>query len=177
MPNADELLIELANEAADEAREKYLRGYRFMAPRAESPIEQTMLAALMRVMDANEDLVNGVHWCCGPYVYGEERQPFDAVFAYSQAIVLKYRVDFLFDICDAGARHCLVVECDGHDYHERTKEQAARDRSRDRRMIAAGINVMRFTGSEIWADPRKCADEVWRMIERIWLGPFADTAT
>ena len=165
MPNADELLIELANEAADEAREKYLRGYRFMAPRAESPIEQTMLAALMRVMDANEDLVNGVHWCCGPYVYGEERQPFDAVFAYSQAIVLKYRVDFLFDICDAGARHCLVVECDGHDYHERTKQQAQKDRERDRWFALNGMTVLRFTGSEIYANPIAVADEVCEYLE------------
>lgn len=54
----------------------------------------------------------------------------------------------------------LVVECDGHDYHERTKEQAARDRSRDRALTAAGYDVFRFTGSELWRDPWACADQV-----------------
>lgn len=54
----------------------------------------------------------------------------------------------------------LVIECDGHDFHERTKEQAARDRSRDRALNAAGFDVFRFTGSELWRDPWGCADQV-----------------
>ena len=32
----------------------------------------------------------------------------------------------------------IVVELDGHDYHERTKEQADYDKSRDRSIPAAG---------------------------------------
>lgn len=54
----------------------------------------------------------------------------------------------------------IVVECDGHDFHERTKEQAARDRARDRERQSAGAIVFRFTGSEIHADPFKCSDEL-----------------
>jgi len=61
----------------------------------------------------------------------------------------------------------LVIECDGHDYHERTKEQAARDRSRDRALTAAGYHVLRFTGSEIWSDPWRCRDEILTVIERL----------
>lgn len=60
----------------------------------------------------------------------------------------------------------LVVECDGHEFHERTKDQAKRDRSRDRTMMLGGLDVFRFTGSEIWADPCACAGQVldyfWR---------------
>jgi hypothetical protein len=55
----------------------------------------------------------------------------------------------------------VIVECDGHDFHERTKEQAAKDRSRDRRMQAEGYKVFRFTGAEIWADAVGCAREVF----------------
>jgi len=55
----------------------------------------------------------------------------------------------------------IVVECDGHDYHERTKEQAIRDKSRDRAFQAAGFQVFRFTGREIWRDALKCASEVF----------------
>lgn len=77
------------------------------------------------------------------------------------------RVDFVFHALDRrpgilkppGWRK-LIVECDGHDFHERTKEQAKRDRSRDRRALLHGIEVMRFTGSEIWNDPWGCAGEV-----------------
>lgn len=54
----------------------------------------------------------------------------------------------------------LIVECDGHDYHERTKEQAARDRLRDREAQMQGIPVFRFTGSQIHRDPWACAREV-----------------
>ena len=43
----------------------------------------------------------------------------------------------------------LVVEVDGHDFHERTKEQAQRDKTRDRDLQAAGFIVFRFTGREV----------------------------
>jgi hypothetical protein len=55
---------------------------------------------------------------------------------------------------------CLIVECDGHDFHERTKAQAKRDRSRDRKWQQQGVPVFRFTGSEIWTDPLECARQV-----------------
>lgn len=54
----------------------------------------------------------------------------------------------------------ILIECDGHDFHERTKEQARKDRSRDRRIQRRGSYVLRFTGSEIWANPAKGAEEV-----------------
>lgn len=54
----------------------------------------------------------------------------------------------------------VIIECDGHDYHERTKEQAEHDRSRDRYMQANDFRVFRFTGRELYRDPMKCAEEV-----------------
>jgi very-short-patch-repair endonuclease len=54
----------------------------------------------------------------------------------------------------------VVIECDGHEFHERTKEQAARDRGKDRELQRIGLNVFRYTGSEIWADAFKCAEQV-----------------
>ena len=72
-----------------------------------------------------------------------------------------YRVDFAVRyISGLEGAAGLVVECDGHAFHEKTKEQAARDKSRDRFLAAAGYRVMRFTGSEIWADPISCAEQV-----------------
>ena len=59
----------------------------------------------------------------------------------------------------------LVVEVDRHEFHERTKFQAARDRQRDRAMIAEGFRVIRFTGQEIYRDVEGCAEEVVRLVK------------
>ncbi len=79
-----------------------------------------------------------------------------------QVYVGPYRVDFLFsDVMSGGEPVSLVaVECDGHEFHEKTKQQAARDKARDREITSYGIKVLRFTGSEIWKDAGRCADEV-----------------
>jgi very-short-patch-repair endonuclease len=77
-----------------------------------------------------------------------------------QARVGKYRVDFLLRI----GTESIIVECDGHNFHERTKEQAAKDRKRDRDLQSDGFKVMRFTGSEIWNDADSCYREVEREI-------------
>lgn len=74
----------------------------------------------------------------------------------------RYRLDFAVIF---GGPRCyrfgkVAVECDGHDFHERTKEQAAHDRSRDRALTRHGWTVLRFTGSEINRDARRCAQEV-----------------
>lgn len=82
--------------------------------------------------------------------------------AVPQKKILNYRVDFLVET-RCGKK--FVVECDGHEFHERTKLQAARDRKRDRAFAAAGIPVLRFTGSEIWADAIGCAEVIGRFAE------------
>jgi len=66
-----------------------------------------------------------------------------------------YRADF---VLERGDRR-LVVEIDGHDYHERTKEQSSRDKKRDRWFMSQGIRVVRFTGSDVWRDAQACARE------------------
>lgn len=78
-----------------------------------------------------------------------------------QAPIDRFRVDFLIEFpTDDGKCSRVIVECDGHDFHEKTKEQAAKDKSRDRALKMLGYDVLRFAGSEIWADPTKCAMEV-----------------
>lgn len=82
----------------------------------------------------------------------------DAIFVQRQAEVPEARcvADFLLEHA-SGVQ--LVVECDGHDFHERTREQASRDRARDRRLQAAGYFVFRFTGSDIHWDADAYANE------------------
>lgn len=77
-----------------------------------------------------------------------------------------YRIDFCIRHTSEPDR-LLFVECDGHDFHERTKEQAERDRSKDRAIQAAGISVLRFTGREIWRDASSVVMEILKfMISR-----------
>ena len=68
---------------------------------------------------------------------------------------LDYPRDFL-----AGAFAKVVVEIDGHDYHERTKEQAENDKSRDRAFTNSGFTVLRFTGREIYREVQNKALEI-----------------
>ncbi len=90
----------------------------------------------------------------------------------------KYIADFVFlyifydSLSEQIEEIKVVVECDGHDFHEKTKEQAQHDKERDRRFIDLGYIVLRFTGSEIYKDPFKCASEPHRLIDKIWKAHF-----
>lgn len=76
-----------------------------------------------------------------------------------------YRLDLLIN-CKVGSEiHHYAVECDGHDFHEKTKEQAARDRKRERDLMSVGYKVIRFTGSEIWKNPTFCARQTLQIID------------
>ena len=58
----------------------------------------------------------------------------------------------------------LVIEADGHDFHE-TKESAAKDNVRDRDMRELGIEVFRFTGSEIYKNRHIVSETIRKFIE------------
>lgn len=132
----------------------YLREY------CGSPIEAIIFAYALFSVDGYGE----VSWEPFP---GQNPPPdFGTVFGVQEQIG-RYRVDFLFtSYCDTHVRK-LAVECDGHDYHERTKEQAARDRARDRKLTSQGITVMRFTGSEIYKDPAGCVEEIEGMLAQM----------
>jgi len=78
-----------------------------------------------------------------------------------QVHVCGYRVDFMVaHLSGLSGFGGIVVELDGHEFHERTKKQAARDKAKDRHLQDMGFKVFRFTGSEVWADAFGCADDV-----------------
>lgn len=93
------------------------------------------------------------------------KRPMGDISLFPQAQFPAWRVDFLIGIRnDEESAKWLIVECDGHDYHERTKEQAARDRSRDREFQAKGYMVFRFTGSELYRSPLEKAGEAFKWL-------------
>ena len=72
---------------------------------------------------------------------------------FPQYRIGRYRVDFLVKIGDLSK---IIIECDGHNFHEKTKEQAQNDKRRDRELQSLGFKVFRFTGSEIWNSIGDC---------------------
>lgn len=103
-----------------------------------TPIEQLVFFALMEAAENNL-------WTVLP-----------------QEQIGKYRADFLvkpvyINRNDPCAQ--VVVECDGHDFHEKTKEQAQKDKQRDRHLQSLGFKVYRFTGSEIWKSSGQCVPD------------------
>jgi very-short-patch-repair endonuclease len=136
-----------------------------------SPIEALFYSSLTAAVRFHAVHPRGEHLM--PFLDREKWQDTDfeylTISAEMQVRVLDWPVDFLLGVSDfSGVKHYAVVECDGHDFHERTKEQAARDRSRDRRLQEAGFRVFRFTGSELYRDPLGCAVEVHRWAETCW---------
>lgn len=127
-------------------------------PTVESPIERAMFSALQKV--------------------GAEEFDFDILFFTDESrrlgipvrILLQYpigdyRADFVVRCTyDDKRKLRIVVECDGHDFHERTKEQASHDKRRDRLFQRLGYQVFRFTGSDITKDANGCAREVMQTV-------------
>jgi very-short-patch-repair endonuclease len=68
-----------------------------------------------------------------------------------------YIVDFLLTTCFPEI--VIAIEIDGHDWHEKTKEQAQKDKERGRYLLRNGYHVIRFTGSEVYTKPDDCAKE------------------
>lgn len=84
-----------------------------------------------------------------------------------QESMFGYIADFCIRVHSGDLVHTLVVECDGHAFHEKTKEQAQHDKARDRAMVSNGVRVLRFTGSEIFRDSNKCAIEICELLRRL----------
>ena len=62
----------------------------------------------------------------------------------------------------------IVIELDGHDFHERTKEQVAARNQRDRDIQDAGHKVLHFSGSEFHRDPENGINDVIYAISSGW---------
>ncbi len=144
--------------------------------KCESPIEVPMLFALTIV---GRELGASCILLVDDREYGDREDSAGTVWIQPQARLGEHRVDFLVTYGEVAPDFSrpiklpdgreipdskeitkkMVIECDGHDFHDRTKEQARKDRGRDRMLQSLGYRVYRYTGSEIWADVFICAHE------------------
>lgn len=137
----------------------------------QSPIEEIMLVGFLvaqslgsaqtRVARDFDGIDSAQDWC------GDERNPEIQIVPQVSIPKTRYTADFLvrFWRHSQNKWEYIVVECDGHDFHERTKEQATHDKKRDRDLTELGYKVLRFTGSEIWKNPFQCVQSVLRVAD------------
>jgi very-short-patch-repair endonuclease len=156
-PSKADLLIK---EAAEAEAVRFVEHWETIKESCESPIEELLMAALFAESKVTEHTIHFMLKNDFP------SDPFfdETAFVYQQIPIGQYRVDILIQDAtlpfEIGKPRFMVVECDGHDFHEKTKAQARRDKQRDRFLQSKGFKVLRFTGSEIWEDPEKCAAEI-----------------
>ncbi|MCH7888701.1 MAG: DUF559 domain-containing protein [Proteobacteria bacterium] len=155
-------LVELCEPDQDETwvqeRRRYLEEHWYddfclLSELVESPIEQQLGGYLLCVSDGYTEVT-------ADFLPGAFPDPDFGTYFRCQQELYGYRSDFVFKLNFFGDWKLLNVECDGHPFHERSKEQAANDRRRDRLLEFKGIRVIRFAGTEIYNSPRKCAAEV-----------------
>lgn len=82
-----------------------------------------------------------------------------------QCKIKDYRVDFLIEYSLPDQKKKLVViECDGHAFHEKTKEQASKDKKRDRELQKLEMTVLRYSGSDIVNNPEMIMDDLTEIL-------------
>lgn len=112
----------------------------------DSPIEAAFLNAFCELAVAD-----------GYQVARMSSEPAFVIMVEPQRWINHYRVDFIISYSYFGMTKRIVVECDGHEFHEKTKLQAWRDKKRDRQIPH---KIYRFTGAEIHACAEVCAREI-----------------
>lgn len=175
----------------------------FLTDACGSPIEQLLGAHIPSIFYGDEFFLENSFWPFGTsgqeiseHLLEFERKrasrgaladPF--FLATTQVKVDSYRVDFA--ISASGGVNCglesgapisggyyektchYFIECDGHDFHEKTKEQVARDKKRDRKIQLTGIPILRFSGSEIFKRPKACINEInSHLTKSLWGADF-----
>ncbi|MCK5605692.1 DUF559 domain-containing protein [Candidatus Pacearchaeota archaeon] len=146
----------------------------------ESPIEQLFLCALRFGAIAGEVSLD-------KYVLRNEVEFIDGLEIKPQheiiiSPLLKFRVDFLitFSQLEVGgfSSKSIVVELDGHKWHERNEEDRREEKMRERLIQRQGFHIYRFTGKEVTDNPFMCAEavfshfDIFYPFESEWPEPF-----
>lgn len=165
----------LARQLGERAAHQAMMTYENWQYGIDSPIERILAVGLFALVESSDYLyapVISVESVKGEVTDALHPMVRERIFRDGTMLVqmqhklLDWRADFVISIPSVSDKK-VIVECDGHDFHERTKEQAARDRSRDRAAQEAGHMMLRYTGSEIYRDPMMCAENVIKAISNL----------
>lgn len=121
-----------------------------------SPIEQLLWVAVHLVCHVNFIDLNSE-----PITVNGKDQVGYGMHMSPQFKLANYRADFVA-YCQRRNQEPQewIIECDGHDFHERTKQERQYEKKRDRFFTVRGYKILRFTGSEIVKSPFDVAVEV-----------------
>jgi very-short-patch-repair endonuclease len=131
-------------------------------PIAGSPIEQLFWVAAHVLVESefeklNPEAIDGPN---GPILPR-------GIYLDQQSQIGKYRVDFRLEqrgLAPDGVYTPVIVELDGHDFHDKDKRQRSYEKARDRFLVKSNFRVLHFTGSDVVADPFKVAYEALEMV-------------
>ncbi len=98
----------------------------------------------------------------------------DGIYIDHQVKVGSYNADFMITHIKEKESHRIIVEVDGHDFHDKNKYQRAYEKSRDRFFLKSGFKVFHYTGSEVVNDPHRVAFEVLKEIGFCFWGETLD---
>lgn len=154
--------------------------YRILEFVCQSPIEQYFLLNFISTLDLDfvsviDDPVSQIAISLGHEIGGKTYtlRLFPQYGIKAEYLNITYHVDFLLMLqavyYDPTAFlkinanfFCVAIEIDGHNFHERTKEQAARDKWRDREIQKAGYKLFRYTASEVY---ERSPQIVWELVD------------
>lgn len=158
--NVSKFLFDAADVVARIKSEQFSQGVfcELLESGVESPIEDIFYIAC-HVWCANEYIELNP-----PHIFTKNREVEDGcgIFIEPQKKIGKFRVDFLISQNGIGPSENLspvIVELDGHDFHDKDKRQRSYEKARDRFFVKEGYKVLHFTGSDVIADPYKVSHE------------------
>lgn len=128
-----------------------------------SPIEHMFWIACAALCEAHYTEINPEPH----YLSNGDLAAGSGLFIKPQASIGSYRVDFAMHQSGIGPDSILtpvVVELDGHAFHDKDKRQRSYEKARDRFLVRSGYRVLHFTGSDVVADPFKVAFEALELL-------------
>lgn len=130
----------------NETRDELVSAFEREVDGCESPLEAAFVVwwvALTRTRFDGIGLRRQVEVQAGGRSWRLDCQP----FAYSNGVYAALPA--------SGNEPMIAVELDGHEFHERTKEQVTLRNQRDRALLSAGWTVLHVSGSEFNANPEE----------------------
>jgi len=125
-----------------------------------SPIEQRLFIALKTTIHILDAEITSTHWV------HKDNSFLSKFFRLTpQTEIRPYVVDFTLQACNlhddkyGQSPHC-IIECDSWEFHDRTPEERAYEKKRDRYLQCQGYLVLRYTGREIRNDPYWVATDI-----------------
>ena len=163
--NVKDFWEKCADEIAQDKKYTFLTDSTDILATCDSPIEQLFYLAMV-----TESEVTGfgkVHLDFNRYFWIE-----GGIDISAQVKIGKYIVDFVikyagtqlidaknFKTHNEKKMKSIVVELDGHEFHDKNEKQRRYEKKRDRFLQKQGYKVFHYTGTEIFLDPFAAAQE------------------